>query len=102
MAEKKCELRLLNDNDEVLCELGVIIYYDENDEFDEGESFYIHPLTGSECLTTDQVNQGWSEQNPVYQDQWDNLIYQVDNDMDLYQKVWDMEVVEYYYKPGVK
>ncbi len=96
MAEIRSKLRLLNSKDEVLCSIDTVTYYDEEDEFDEGETFFIHVLTGSECETIDQVFQGWSEQNKEAQEQWEKLENFIKNDCNLYQKIWDLNTIDYY------
>ncbi|MEG1482922.1 MAG: hypothetical protein RSA57_03890 [Cetobacterium sp.] len=92
MANVNNELRLLNNRGEILCEINTITYYDENNEFDEGETFYIHPLTGSECQTVNQIFQGWSDES-----KWLNtLAEEIKNDRDLSQKIFNMDIIDYY------
>lgn len=96
MAEIRNELRLLNSNDEVLCSINTVTYYDEENEFDEGETFFLHVLTGSQCQYIEQVFQGWGEQNKEAQEQWEKLENFIKNDCDLYQKIWDLNTIDYY------
>lgn len=96
MAEIRNELRLLNSGDEVLCSINTVTYYDEKNEFDEGETFFLHVLTGSECQTVDQIFQGWGEQDKELQEQWEILKNFIKNDCDLSQKIWDLDTVDYY------
>ncbi|WP_300857228.1 hypothetical protein [uncultured Clostridium sp.] len=96
MDSKKSELRLLNDDDEVLCSIDVVMYYDEENEYDEGEIFFLHVLTGSQCETIEQVFQGWSEQNKEAQEQWEKLENFIEDDRDLAQKICDLDEVDYY------
>lgn len=90
------ELRLLNDNEEVLCKLDSVTHYDESIEFDEGETFFIHPMTGSECQIVSQCLDGWSEQDEESQEQWEKLIEAIQTDVDLSQKIFDMDVIYYF------
>ncbi len=96
MASKNNELRLLNSDDEVLCSINTITYYDEENEFDDGETFFLHVLTNSQCQTIEQVFQGWSEQDKESQEQWEKLENFIKNDCDLYQKIWDLDTIDYY------
>ena len=96
MATKNCELRLLNDKEVVLCSINTVTYYDDTNEFDEGETFYIHPLTGSECQTVGQILQGWSEQNEEDNNNWNKLIEEIRSDEELIQKIFNVDTVDYY------
>lgn len=96
MANINNELRLLNDKDEVLLSISTVTYYDEENELDEGETFYIHPLTGSECQTVRQILQGWSEQDKEDNNNWNKLIEAIENDEELSQKIFDMDIIDYY------
>lgn len=90
------KLSLLNDKEEILCNIECITYYDEDNEFDEGETFYIHPLTGSECQTIGICLQGWSELDSKEQANWDALIEKIKSDSVLSQKLFMMDNIEYY------
>lgn len=96
MAIKNNELRLLNSKDEVLCSIDIVTYYDEENKFDEGETFFIHVLTGSQCQTVEQVFQGWGEQDKESQEQWEKLENFIKNDCDLKLKIFDLDTIDYY------
>lgn len=98
MCEKKSELRLIGNGEKVLCSIAVEIFYNEENEFDEGDVFFIHPMTGSQCDTLDLCFVGWSEFDEESKNQWNNLRKQIENDSDLFQKLdYGMDKIDYYY-----
>ncbi len=96
MASITNQLRLINESDVVVCSIESITFYDEENEFDEGETFYIHPLTASQCQTVGQCFQGWSEQDKESNNQWDTLREKIENDSELSQKIFNMDSIDYY------
>jgi hypothetical protein len=92
----RININLRNDNDEILCSLEAVTYYDDNNEFDEGETFYIHPMTGEQCQTIDQCFQGWSEQDEESNNNWNTLRELIKEDNDKEQYFADEVDIDYY------
>ncbi len=77
-------------------EVTVNIYYDETNEFDEGEMTFTHVRTGTEHDTVDQVLSTWSEEDVNEQKKWCKLVEAIENDELLSQKIFDeREIIEY-------
>lgn len=97
MEVKSTILRLLNEEDKVLCSIGAEVHYDENNEFDEGDIYFIHPMTGNKCELLEQCFSGWAEQEEEKNIQWILLKRRIKNDKELMQKIWhDLEKIDYY------
>lgn len=88
------KIKLLDNEENILCQLDTIINYEENDE--EIQVYYIHPLTGLRSETPKSCLQGWSEQNENENNNWNILIENIINDIDLCQKLYDLEEIEYF------
>ena len=61
LIEKLKKIKLLDDKENILCQLDTIINYEENDE--EIQVYYVHPLTSLRNENPKSCLQGWSEQN---------------------------------------
>lgn len=88
------KIKLLDNEENILCQLDTIINYEENDE--EIQVYYVHPLTGLISKTPKSCLQGWSEQNEIENNNWNILIENIINDIDLCQKLYDLEEIEYF------
>ena len=94
LIEKMKKIKLLDNKENILCQLDTIINYEENDE--EIQVYYVHPLTALRCETPKSCLQGWREQNENENNNWNILIENIINDIDLYQKLYDLEEIEYF------
>ena len=94
LIEKLKKIKLLDDKKNILCQLDTIINYEENDE--EIQVYYVHPLTSLRNENPKSCLQGWSEQNEIENNNWNILIENIINDIDLYQKLYDLEEIEYF------
>ena len=94
LIEKLKKIKLLDDKENILCQLDTIINYEENDE--EIQVYYVHPLTSLRNENPKSCLQGWSEQNEIENNNWNILIENIINDIDLYQKLYDLEEIEYF------
>ena len=63
---------------------------------EEIQVYYVHPLTGLISETPKSCLQGWSEQNEIENNNWNILIENIINDIDLCQKLYDLEEIEYF------
>lgn len=94
LIEKLKKIKLLDDKENILCQLDTIINYEENDE--EIQVYYVHPLTSLRNENPKSCLQGWSEQNEIENNNWNILIENIINDINLYQKLYDLEEIEYF------
>lgn len=94
LIEKMKKIKLLDDKENILCQLDTVINYEENDE--EIQVYYVHPLTSLRNENPKSCLQGWSEQNEIENNNWNILIENIINDIDLYQKLYDLEEIEYF------
>lgn len=94
LIEKMKKIKLLDNEENILCQLDTIINYEENDE--EIQVYYVHPLTGLISETPRSCLQDWSEQNEIENNNWNILIENIINDIDLCQKLYDLEEIEYF------
>jgi len=93
MERKIKELRLLNDNEEVLCKITAILEYNGNNE---EELYFLHPLNGNKCQNINQCFYGWSEQEDRDNYYWSKLREEIKNDNMLIQKIYDDIEIDYY------
>ena len=94
LIEKLKKIKLLDDKENILCQLDTIINYEENDE--EIQVYYVHPLTNLRNENPKSCLQSWSEQNEIENNNWNILIENIINDINLYQKLYDLEEIEYF------
>ena len=78
-------------------EITAEIFFDEENEFDEGELFFRHVMTDQLCNSAEQTLSGWSEQDETDNKNWRHLVNEINEDDMLKQKIFDeMEEIEYY------
>lgn len=62
------EIKLYKDDINFLCKINAKVYFDENNELDEGDVYFIHPLTGSEHENINSIFMNWKEAKDEYND----------------------------------
>ena len=92
--EETKNIRLLDKDENILCSLEVVYSYNDNDE-DEGEVLFVHPMTGSYVEFARMCLQGWSEQDEADNINWWKLIECIEND-DLLNRFYDLDEVDYF------
>ena len=77
-------------------EIEMVVYYNEWADFDEGEIFFRHPLTGDKVQTVNQILYGWEEQENDLQKHWECLVESIKSDKELIEKIFNgMHFIEY-------
>lgn len=89
------KIRLLDKNENILCSLEALYIYDKDSD-DEGEYFYIHPMTGNYVEFVDMCFQGWSEQDEADNINWRKLVECIENDDDLLNKFYYLDEIDYF------
>ena len=96
---KNLKLRLVGENEEILFSFEAQLEYDEENEYDEGELRFMHPLTGEMYENPEACLAGWSEMNKDDETNRNNLVDMISEDEELLQKAWDSDEddnIDYY------
>lgn len=97
MKIKSSTLRLLNEEDKVLCSLRAEIHFNENNPFDEGDLFFRHRMNGTKCERVEQSLYGTSEFIKKEENYWYILKDKILDDTELKQKIWDdLKEIDYF------
>ena len=97
MDSKNNELRLLNSNDEVLCSVWCVTYYDEENEYDEGDTYFCHVITGLPCERFNQIFHGYCwDDNEKMRKLYKKLGECIEDDCELKLKIFDLDEIDYY------
>ena len=95
--EESKDIRLLDKDENVLCSLEAIWIYDDEDEEDIGEFYYIHPMTSDYCEFPRYCLQGWSEVDAEDDANWEELVRCIEDD--CYKNLYyELNVIDYYKK----
>lgn len=92
--EEAKKIRLLDEKENILCSLEAICTYEDND--DEVEILFVHPMTSSCVQFARMCLQGWTEQNEKDNANWWKLVECIENDDNLLSRCYDLDEVDYF------
>ena len=79
--------------DKIIYRIYAYLEYDENNDNDEGEITFRHPMTGEKCTNVSDCLVGWSEMTDEDNNIRNILVDMVSEDTDLMQKAWDVDLI---------
>lgn len=82
----------LIEKDKIIYRMYAYLEYDENNNNDEGEITFRHPMTGERCANIKDCLVGWSEMTDEDNHIRNALVDMVSEDEDLLQKAWDTDL----------
>lgn len=96
MKTKEIGIELIDKDNRLKYSLGAILEYNEYNEHDDGELYFLHPFTGEQYTNPKDCFVGWSYQNEEHNEARQLLAEMICEDTDLMQKAWDLDTINYY------